>query len=197
MKVKSLAAVAAFALPTLAFAGGQEVAVEIVKGNQITIYGPTHATVHTQVEIEAPAALVWEVLMDQDKSWSPSFIRFEGPMEEDANVDVTLRDVLGTNDGKEATYTFEWSFVEGRRFGWTGPSVTGTPVADNHQFVLMPVDDDTTLFVQSDDVTSTDTTVVNLTDENIVGYLQTIATQNYMAFNKALKAEAEKRFQAQ
>ncbi|MBO9399952.1 SRPBCC family protein [Shimia sp. R9_3] len=197
MNHKSLAAVAAIALPSLAFADGHEVAVEFVEGNQITIYSPTHATVHTQVEIEAPAAVVWDVLMDEDKSWSPSFIRFDGPMEEGASVDVTLRDVFGTNNGEDRTLTFEWSFEEGRRIGWSGPSASGGPFSDNHQFVLMPVDEDTTLFVQSDDVTSTDTTVTDLSSEGTVGFLQALVTQNYMPFNNALKAEAEKQYQAQ
>lgn len=197
MNLKSLAAIAAIALPSLAFADGHNVAVEVVEGNQITVFGPTHLTVHTEVEIEAPASVVWDVLMDEDKAWSPSFYRFEGPMEEGASVDVTIRDVLGSNDGKDATFTFEWSYVEGRRFGWSGPSAGGAPFTDNHQFVLMPIDEDTTLFVQSDDVTSTDTTVTDLSSEGILGYLQALVTKNYMPFNEALKAEAERRFQAQ
>ena len=57
MNLKTLAAVAALALPSLATA--QDIDVETVTGNQITIFGPSHVSVHTSIVIDAPVEVVW------------------------------------------------------------------------------------------------------------------------------------------
>ena len=197
MKLKVIALVVALALPSLAFADGQGISVEAVTDNQITIYGPSHVSIHTSIVIDAPVEVVWATVMDVNKDWSPSYFKFDGPMEEGAAVDVSLRDVLGMNEGNDMTFTFEWSYVEGHRFGWSGPAVTGGPVYDNHQFVFTAINDKITLFSHSDDATSTDTSVMDLSAEQTIGFLKALAEYNYIPFNKALKAEAERRYAGQ
>ncbi len=165
--------------------------------NRITVHGPTHLTVHTEVEIDAPVEVVWETVMAEDKSWSPSYYKFEGEFREGGIMQVTLRDPLNRGADADLSYSFEWSYEEGRRFGWTGPSVTGGPVSDNHQFVMVPLSPTKTLFVQSDDVTGTDPSVIDLSSEQTLGFIQALATENYMAFNAALKKQAEANYKAQ
>lgn len=190
------ACLAATALtPAFATAGGdKDIAVEFVEGPQITVYSPTHVSMHMTTIIEAPIDVVWDTVMDENKDSSPLYFKFDGPMEEDATVKVSLHDVIGMNGGNDMTFEFEWSFVEGHRFGWSGPAVTGGPVYDNHQFVFTAIDEDTTLFSHSDDGTSTDLSVVDFTSEETLGFFKSLAQNGYIPFNKALKAEAERRY---
>lgn len=187
-------AMAAIISPISSMADGtNDIAVEQVEGNQITVYGPSHVSLHTSIVIEAPVAVVWATVMEENKGWSPSYFNFDGLMEDGATVTVSLHDVLGMNGGNDMSFPFEWSFVEGHRFGWSGPAVTGGPIYDNHQFVFTAIDDNTTLFSHSDDMTSTDPSAVDLSADATLGFLKTLADQNYIPFNKALKAEAELR----
>ena len=155
--------------------------------NFIKIVNDHHAIVHTQTLINAPIEKVWEVATDFDNmDWSPVFRGIEGNLEDGDTINLKIN--FG---GEIKRFPQVLTWVEGQRFGWKGASHYGNFLHDNHMFLFISIDEDTTLLIQSDQPTGTDPSQMRFSDENIATALKGNVVNNYMAFNTTLKKKAE------
>jgi hypothetical protein len=60
-------------------------------------------------------------------------------------------------------------------------------ICDNHHFIIETIDENTSKFIQKDELTKGATFLLG-------GYLSKIYVKGYQDFNKALKQEVEQRF---
>lgn len=155
--------------------------------NFIKIVNPNHAIVHTQILINAPIEKVWKTATDfKNMSWTPVFKGLEGDLKDGNIVDLKI-DFGG--EIQKFPQTLTW--VEGQRFGWKGASPYGDFLHDNHMYYFVAIDDNKTLFIQSDQPTSTDLSKMNLSDEKVIEQLKGNVVNNYMKFNLGLKKAVE------
>lgn len=155
--------------------------------NFIRIVNGNHAIVHTQILINAPIEKVWKTATDfNNMDWTPVFKGLEGDLKDGNTVNLKIN--FG---GKIQKFPQTLSWVEGQRFGWKGASPYGDFLHDNHMYYFIAVDSDKTLFIQSDQPTSTDLSKINLSDEQVIEQLKGNVVNNYMPFNLGLKKAVE------
>lgn len=140
-------------------------------------------SVHTEVTIDAPPEKVWAVLTDFEKlaEWSPGMVAFEGEFRQDGPAKVTFKIGIGQH-----TQNFDHPLVhfeEGRMFGWSAP-LPMMHMHDNHKYIVEPREDGKTQFIQSDQF-------VGSGAHYIGGMFARQTMQNYVEFNRALKARVE------
>ena len=109
--------------------------------------------------------------------WSPNLKTIVG--EKTANAPITAIYDFGGGALLKNPVSLTWQ--EGKRFGWSGGTLYGPDVYDNHQFMLVPLEDDRTLFVHTDDLTST----------SLAFNLEAVFVDFFQGFNQALKAHVE------
>lgn len=156
---------------------------EILEGNQFTMLGKNRLVVHTEITINAPAEKVWAAISDFDNlgAWSPKFKTVVGPKEQGASI-TAIYD-FGTGTLLENPVKLTWQ--DGKRFGWSGGTLFGPDVYDNHQFMVVPVDEQTTQFIHTDDLTSTK--IDGLLEQQIPVFIDF-----FQELNQTLKAYVEK-----
>ena len=142
----------------------------------------THATVYTDIIIDASSIEVWEVLTDFGSmpNWSSTFKGLEG-------------DIF---DGGSATANFDFGmgpvmfphtliFEEGVRFGWSDPVLGVDGMFDNHFYTVEAISDCQTRFIQTDGFQGVNDNVTPVVLANQVMPV-------YQLFNQELKLEVEK-----
>ena len=168
-----------------------ELVVEILDENRspnsLSIFSPYRAIYHAEIIIDAPVEKVWEVVTDFDKynEWSSTYQNLIGDKENGNTVSLVVK---GAERNLEFPMSLRW--VEGQRFGWGG----GNHSYDNHMFMVIPYGNNQTLFIQTDDLTNTDKSKTNFTEENTLAFLKMVAENNFVAFNKELKEQVEKHY---
>lgn len=171
----SLTAIAiAFASPVFA--------QELDPGSQFLTLGNNRLIVHTEIEIDAAPQEVWAAISDFETigTWSPHLKTVVGDLEDNALV-TAIYD-FGTGNLLRNPVELTWN--EGRRFGWSGGTLYGPEVYDNHMFYIVPLADGRTRFVHTDDLTFS-------TDEMDVEALIPTFVDFFQSFNTALKAHVE------
>lgn len=140
-----------------------------------------HHEVRTEIVIAALPADVWSVLTDfaSIASWSPSFKGVVGEFSDGSKV-LTLFDM---GDGVEE-YAATLILKDGLEFGW---SENYDGIRDNHRYCVEPAGEAQTRFVQTD-------TFTGQADWATTAELAEMYLAQYTAFNRALKAECERRF---
>lgn len=102
----------------------------------------------TGIEIDAPAAVVWDILMDFERyaEWNPFIKRIQGESHEGAGLEV---DLLQTEGGKPMRMRPTVITCEsGREFAWLGRLVIPKIFDGEHHFTIDPLGDDRVRFRQ-------------------------------------------------
>ena len=137
-------------------------------------------SIDTAIEIDAPPAEVWAVLVDTDAypDWNPHFPEIDGELEPDAELVLHVEREGAEPRGLDATVT---GFESERRLEWTATILSRWLFRGRHFFELEPVDGDRTRFHNR---------------ERIVGVAAPVAMRgdierDYEAMNEALKRRVE------
>jgi hypothetical protein len=141
----------------------------------------------SSVEIDAPASVVWQMLVDFDAfaTWNPFITSAEGPVQVGGRLTLRMQPMTGSAVTLRPTVV---EVVEGRRLRWQGRfKVRGLFDAD-HLFVVEPRGADSRL-VQQEKFSGL-----------LVPFLQRSLDRGtlpaFHAMNKALKERAERAFAA-
>lgn len=151
-------------------------------GNSIEKLGRGDYQVHTQIDIDAPASVVWETLTDFDNyGWSSSFKGLDGPVEPGANITAKFRVM-----GRDQTIKHELIEVEpGVQWAWSDTFAVG--IADYHVYRVEPISETSSRFIQRDRPHGGAAFVLGR-------YFAGSFRKMYEQFNSELKAEAERRY---
>ncbi len=149
--------------------------------NSIEGLGFGNFQVHTQIDIEAPAQVVWGTLTDfADYDWSSSFKGLDHPVEPAATVTATF-----VVSGKERSIDHELIDVEpGVQWAWSDVFMLG--MADYHVYRVEPIDEMRSRFIQRDRPHGGAGLV-------LARVMARSFFKMYETFNAELKAEAERR----
>jgi len=152
----------------------------------VTKHSAGHRSFHSEIVVAAPPEAVWSVLTDFDTypDWSYQFTGMEGRFGDGERVTVQFERKPGVSD-KVNRYDHVLTVVEGESFGWSDVFAAG--MTDRHVYRVVPRDDGTTLFVQDDEASGGLTWLFGRT---VSRFHQT----HYPLFNRALKAEVERRY---
>lgn len=152
--------------------------------NMLSVFSPYRSVNHAEIVIDAPAEKVWEVVTDFEKypEFSSTYQNLKGEKKNGNTVMLAVK--LQNGEVKDFPMLLRW--VDGQRFGWSG----GSHSYDNHMFMVIP-QGDKTLFIQTDDVTNTDRTKTDLTNEATLNFIKGVAEKNFATFNQELKKRVE------
>ncbi len=142
-------------------------------------------SVCTQIEIQAPASVVWDLLIDLDQyhRWNPFIVQAKGRIAPGARVEVSPQ---LTARRRTTFWPDVTSYVEGCQFAWTGAIVHPWFAQGEHLFRLQPIAADRVLLEHNE--------VFFGIGGLLVGLLGAKLTQRgFDAMNRALKREAESR----
>jgi hypothetical protein len=152
--------------------------------NSIKKVKASHFKIYSEVIINAPANKVWEVLSDVKsyERWAKFMVGVEGAIEDGNKIKVKFQ----LNDGKEKFNFIEHTIQvkDGQWFYWAEKGPMG--ICDNHHFIVEPIDENTSRFIQKDELTKGATWLLG-------GYLSKVYLKGYELFNEQLKKEVEKR----
>lgn len=146
---------------------------------------PSHIKIYTDVIINAPAEQVWKVLKNTKsyKNWAIFLVEIEGELKEGNKI--TAKFQLNPSKDKFNSIEHTIQVEEGKGFYWAEKGPMG--ICDNHHFKIEKIDNETSRFIQSDELTKGATWLLG-------GYLSKIYVKGYQAFNSALKKEVERKF---
>jgi uncharacterized protein YndB with AHSA1/START domain len=141
-----------------------------------------HRSIHTEIRIDATPTQVWEVMTDFETypEWSKVFVGLEGDFRDQGVVTVSFQ-----LKKKLQTYEHVLNVVDGTSFSWSDPFAAG--MRDHHVYRLEALPDGRTLFVQEDEAKGGATWLFGRT-------VTRFQEENYPLYNRALKAEVERRF---
>lgn len=144
-----------------------------------------HIKINTEILIDAPAEKVWSVIKDTEayKNWASFLVDIKGGIK-DGNK-ITAKFQLNPAKDKFNEIGHIIHVEEGKSFYWAEKGPMG--ICDNHHFIVEEIDNKTSKFIQTDELTKGATFLLG-------GYLSKIYLKGYQDFNQALKQEAEKRF---
>ncbi len=140
--------------------------------------------VYTEVVIEAEPEQVWEVLTDFEAmpEWSSTLQGVSGELEDGGEgVAVYL------NEGVATEFPHVLSWDDGHSFSWSDEIAFAPGIVDDHRFIVHSTDGDSTLFVQTDQLTGDNADLP-------APLLAELLTGSYSLFNQEFKAEVERRF---
>ncbi len=145
----------------------------------------SHRKIYTDIIINAKPEQVWSVLTDTKsyKNWAAFLVDIQGEIKDGEKITA----VFQVNPQKEKFNTIEHiiSVSEGEEFFWAEKGPGG--IKDNHHFKVESIENGNTKFIQSDEIMKGMTWLMG-------GNLSKIYAEGYQAFNRKLKAEAERRF---
>ena len=152
--------------------------------NSITKLGSGDYQVHTQIDIAAPASVVWDTLTDFDNyGWSSSFKGLDKPVAPGAEITATFHTM-----GRDQTIEHELIDVEpGVQWAWSDAFALG--MVDEHLYRVEPIDETNSRFIQRDRPHGGAAIIAG-------GFAARSFKKMYEAFNAELKAEAERRHSA-
>ncbi len=136
--------------------------------------------VHTEIDIDAPAEHVFDVLTDFDalSDWSSKWVGNEGPFE--LGQTCTALYMLM---GKERRFQHEIKeLVPGRKFAWSGK--IGAGIQDYHSFEMRPFTETSCVLIQEDRAEGGVSPIVGK-------LIMKMDLKDYSNFNKEIKARAE------
>lgn len=146
----------------------------------------SHHRIHTDIVIDAPSEVVWSVLTDTANygNWAAFLVGIKGEIKDGSKITVDFQ--LDASKKKLTTLDHTITVVDETQFYWAEKGPGG--IRDNHHFRVEPLEDGTTRFVQSDEIMGGITFLMG-------GRLAKMYVDGYTAFNRGLKAEAERRAQ--
>ncbi len=146
----------------------------------------SHRAIYTDIEIDADVEKVWAVLTDTSsyKDWAAFMVDIQGEIRHGQKIKVVFR----INPKKDKTTSIEHaiSVKEGNEFYWSEKGPGG--IQDNHHFIVEPMENGKTRFIQSDEIMKGITWLMG-------GKLSKMYSEGYSAFNRNLKIEVERRTQ--
>ena len=136
--------------------------------------------IHTEIEIDAPASKVWEILTDRPawSEWNPVLVRLDGPLRVGAKHELGIR--IGRRVLPLKVRVVE--FDAPRALAWKGGA--SLVFKAHHGFRIEATSEDRCRFVHYERFTGALTRLVG-------GYLRRTLTPGYAKMNRALKARAE------
>lgn len=137
---------------------------------------------HTSIDVDAPADIVWDVLTDFDAypEWN-GYTRIEG----EAVEGTRLRVSPGPDAGRSPTFRPEVRRVDpDRELRWLGHLFVSGLFDGEHRFELESLDDGRTRLVQSEQFSG-------LLVRPILRFVGADTEANFEAVNRALKTRAE------
>ncbi len=146
--------------------------------------GFSHHRIYTDIAIDTAPETVWDVLTDTASygNWAAFLVDIEGRIADGATITAVFR----TDPAKDKLTRIDHriAVTDGREFSWaeTGPG----GIRDNHHFRVEAAEGGKTRFVQSDEIMGGLTFLMG-------GRLAKMYLDGYQAFNRGLKAEAERR----
>jgi uncharacterized protein YndB with AHSA1/START domain len=144
-----------------------------------------HRTVYTEITIDATPDQVWQVLTDTKNypNWAKFMVRIDGKIKHNGQIDAYFKPNPNKDKLNKVHHTI--SVTNGKEFSWSEVFMFG--IKDFHRFIVEPTADGKTKFIQSDLVQGG---LSWLLGKSIINF----EAKNYPIFNKALKAEVERRF---
>jgi hypothetical protein len=106
-------------------------------------------TIDTSIVIDAPCHIVWSHLIDFDQypAWNSFIISINGAANEGATLEVTIRPPGGKQMKFSPTCT---KLVTGKHLQWKGKVFMNGLFDGEHFFMLQPINDEQTLFIQKE-----------------------------------------------
>ena len=140
---------------------------------------------HTEIEIDAPPSVVWEILTDLPAyaDWNPFVVESSGIVAQGERLTNRLQPPGGRAMTFRPTVT---EVVPERSFEWLGRLGLPRVFDGRHRFELHPVGDGRTRFVHTEDLRG-------LLVRPMRGSLDTGTLAGFTAMNLAIKARAEAR----
>ncbi len=139
---------------------------------------------HTEIEIAAPAEIVWRILTDLSAypDWNPFLVRVDGEIVEGARLEVTFAPPGGKPMTMRPTVL---RVTPGRHFAWLG-RLAGVPKLfdGEHSFAIEPLDGGRVRFVQSEKF-------AGILVPFLRKMLNTSTRAGFEALNAAIKGRAE------
>lgn len=142
--------------------------------------------IEAEVEIDAPAEVVWEVLVDLDSyaEWNPFVVEAEGSVARGERLTVRIE----PPGSRGATFRPVVLAAErARRFEWLGRFLLPKVFDGHHQFLIHPLGGDRVRFVQREEFSGV--LVPVFLDEDATA-------QGFGAMNEALKQRVEEQVRA-
>lgn len=147
----------------------------------------SHHTIHTDIIIDAPPSTVWAVLTDTASygNWAAFLVNIEGEIKDGATIATAFQ----TDPAKAKLTHIDHTItvVDGEEFYWAEKGPGG--IRDNHHFKVEATGEGKTRFVQTDEIMGGMTFLMG-------GRLAKMYLDGYRAFNRGLKAEAERQARA-
>ncbi len=140
-------------------------------------------TIHTSVEINAPADRVWDILINFEDypNWNPFITKIQGEAGEGANLEV----FISPPGGKGMTFKPRVIKCEpNKEFRWKGKLFVPGLFDGEHSFQINPIGDDRVDFVQEETFSGI---LVGL----VFGMMGASTQKGFEAMNQALKTQAE------
>lgn len=155
---------------------------EIIKVEKIKA---SHRKIYTDILIDASAEQVWSVIKDTKsyENWAVFLTDIQGELKNGNKI--TAKFQLNPSKEKYNSINHTIQVEEGKSFYWAEKGPMG--ICDNHHFIIEVIDENTSRFIQKDELTKGATFLLG-------GYLSKTYAKGYQGFNQALKKEAEKRF---
>lgn len=143
-----------------------------------------HWVTHTEIMIDATPEQVWSILTDTENygNWNEIILKIDGKIEDQGEVDVLFKAGAKAKPQKFHNFLYVEAGVE---FYWSQVQALG--IKDRHCFRVEPVADNKTRFIQSDQALGGMTWLFGKLAKNT-------QLEVYPIFNRALKAEVERRF---
>lgn len=141
--------------------------------------------IETRIDIDAPAALIWDLLTDLPgyESWNPFVQKAKGVIAPGETLIVSPRDASGRS------YTFKPQvrlYEEGRAFSWFGAVLHPWLMGGDHRFLLEPLSDTQTRLHHDEEFSG-------LLLPLIILFAAQKTRTGFDDMNQAIKAEAERR----
>lgn len=140
-------------------------------------------TIETSIDIDAPAAKVWEVFSDTDRwsEWNPFITEFEGEMKTGEKIKVRLDPPGGRALSIKPTVTV---LEPGSKFAWLGRLGISGIFDGEHRFALEPLSENETRFHQGEAFNG-------LLVGPMMNRMEDQVVQGFNAMNAALKGRVE------
>lgn len=144
----------------------------------------THYKIHTEILIDASPEVVWSILTDTNNydGWAAFLVDIKGEVADGASVTTVFQ--IDPAKEKKTTVDHTITVVDGEKFFWAEKGPGG--IRDNHHFRVEAAAGGKTRFIQSDEIMGGLTWLMGRR-------LAKIYRDGYQAFNRGLKAEAERR----
>lgn len=141
-------------------------------------------TIHTEIEIEATSARVWEVLTDfaAYSHWNPFVVQIEGKPVVGAQLKAVIKPE--GSKGMAFTPTVVEATIE-REFRWRGTLISAAIMEGEHRFCIEPGENGRVRFVQAESFRG-------IFAPLILALIRTSTLAGFNAMNRALKERAER-----